>query len=141
MDIPRFHLAFPVHDLELARGFYADLLGCGIGRQSEKWMDFNLYGHQVVAHLSPEDCIVTKRNEVDGDQVPSRHFGVILPWDKWEGLIEMIKGKSVAFLIEPRIRFKDSPGEQGTFFIADPSGNTLEFKTFKNDSDVFKRFE
>ena len=141
MDIPRFHLAFPVHDLELARGFYADLLGCGIGRQSEKWMDFNLYGHQVVAHLSPDDCIVTKRNEVDGDQVPSRHFGVILPWDKWEGLIEMIKGKSVEFLIEPRIRFKDSPGEQGTFFIADPSGNTLEFKTFKNDGDVFKRFE
>ena len=141
MDIPRFHLAFPVHDLELARGFYADLLGCGIGRQSEKWMDFDLYGHQVVAHLSPDDCRVTKRNEVDGDQVPSRHFGVILPWDKWEGLIEMIKGKSVEFLIEPRIRFKDSPGEQGTFFIADPSGNTLEFKTFKNDSDVFKRFE
>jgi len=141
MDIPRFHLAFPVHDLEMARGFYADLLGCGIGRQSDNWMDFDLYGHQVVAHLSPEDCIVTKNNEVDGDQVPSRHFGVILPWDKWEELCETIKKNAVEFLIEPRIRFKDSPGEQGTFFIADPSGNALEFKTFKNDANIFKRFE
>jgi hypothetical protein len=140
MDIPRFHLAFPVHDLEMARGFYVDLLGCGIGRQSDKWMDFDLYGHQVVAHLSPEDCIV-KKNEVDGDQVPSRHFGVILPRDKWEELCEMIKKNAVEFLIEPRIRFKDSSGEQGTFFIADPSGNALEFKTFKNDADIFKRFE
>ena len=141
MDIPRFHLAFPVHDLDQARNFYADLLGCGIGRESNQWIDFDLYGHQIVAHLSPEDCKISKRNMVDGDKVPSRHFGVILPWKKWKELCEMIKEKTIDFLIEPKIRFKDASGEQGTFFIEDPSGNTLEFKTFKNDKDIFRKFE
>ena len=141
MDIPRFHLAFPVHDLDQARNFYADLLGCGIGRESHQWIDFDLYGHQIVAHLSPKDCKITKRNMVDGDKVPSMHFGVILPWKKWKELCEMIKEKTIDFLIEPKIRFKDASGEQGTFFIEDPSGNTLEFKTFKNDIDIFRKFE
>ena len=140
MDIPRFHLAFPVHNLEQARAFYVDTLGCGTGRHSDKWIDFDLYGHQVVAHLAPEDCRPVKENKVDGDQVPSRHFGVILPWEKWKELSNIIRDKNIDFLIEPRVRFKDSSGEQGTFFISDPSGNILEFKTFKNDNDVFKNF-
>ena len=138
MDIPRFHLAFPVHDLEQARLFYTELLGCEIGRHSDTWIDFNLYGHQIVAHLSPNDCSLTKKNEVDGDHVPAKHFGVILPWDKWDQLVKILKDKDVSWLIEPRVRFKDTPGEQGTFFITDPSGNNLEFKTFKNDENIFK---
>ena len=138
MDIPRFHLAFPVHDLEQARLFYTELLGCEIGRHADTWIDFNLYGHQIVAHLSPHDCSLTKKNEVDGDDVPSRHFGVILPLYKWYQLANFLKDKDITWLIEPRIRFRDTPGEQGTFFITDPSGNNLEFKTFKNDENIFK---
>ena len=139
MNIPRFHLAFPVQDLEEARTFYTDILGCKLGRESDKWIDFDLYGHQIVGHLSPEDCINIGTNPVDGDKVPSRHFGVILPWPKWEDLCKIIKKKNIAFLIEPRIRFKDVSGEQGTFFIKDPSGNALEFKSFRDDSDVFRK--
>ena len=138
MDIPRFHLAFPVHDIEQARLFYTELLGCEIGRHSDTWIDFNLYGHQIVAHLSPNDCSLTKKSEVDGDDVPSRHFGVILPWDKLDQLANFLKDKDITWLIEPRIRFRDTPGEQGTFFITDTSGNSLEFKTFKNDENIFK---
>ena len=138
MEIPRFHLAFPVHDLEKARVFYAEILGCEVGRYSDKWIDFNLYGHQIVAHLSPQDCSPTKKNEVDGDHVPAKHFGVILPWDKWDQLVKILIDKDVSWLIEPRVRFKDTSGEQGTFFITDPSGNNLEFKTFKNDENIFK---
>ena len=137
-EIPRFHLAFPVHDLEKARVFYVEILGCEVGRYSDKWIDFNLYGHQIVAHLSPQDCSKTKKNEVDGDNVPAKHFGVILPWDKWDQLVKILKNKDVNWLIEPRVRFKDAHGEQGTFFITDPSGNNLEFKTVKNDEDIFK---
>ena len=91
-----------------------------------------------MAHLSPQDCSSTKKNEVDGDNVPAKHFGVILPWDKWDQLVKILKDKDVNWLIEPRVRFKDAPGEQGTFFITDPSGNNLEFKTFKNDENIFK---
>ena len=138
MAIPRFHLAFPVHDLKMARTFYVDVLGCGTGRHSDKWIDFDLYGHQIVAHLAPDDCRKITKNEVDGDLVPSNHFGVILTWNKWEQLSNIIKQRGMSFLIDPRIRFKGKPGEQGTFFISDPSGNTLEFKTFRNDDDVFK---
>ena len=101
MNILRFHLAFPVHDLEEARTFYTDILGCKLGRESDKWIDFDLYGHQIVAHLSPEDCINIGTNPVDGDKVPSRHFGVILPWPKWEDLCKIIKKKNIAFLREP----------------------------------------
>ena len=141
MNIPRFHLAFPVHDLDEARKFYSRTLGCSLGRESESWIDFNLYGHQIVAHLSPEDCKPSRVNPVDNDDIPSRHFGVILEWNDWESLQEKIKKLDYPFLVEPKIRFKSKPGEQGTFFISDPSGNALEFKTFKHDSMVFEKFE
>ena len=139
MNIPRFHLAFPVHDLEKAKTFYTSTLGCPLGRESDNWIDFNLYGHQVVAHLSPKDCMNTKTNPVDGDSIPARHFGVILPWADWEELCKILISRNIEFLIKPRIRFKNVLGEQGTFFIQDPSGNALEFKSFKNDKDVFKK--
>ncbi len=139
MNIPRFHLAFPVHDLEKAKTFYTSTLGCPLGRESDNWIDFNLYGHQVVAHLSPKDCMNTKTNPVDGDSIPARHFGVILPWAEWEELCKILISQNIEFLIKPRIRFKNVTGEQGTFFIQDPSGNALEFKSFKNDKDVFKK--
>ena len=139
MNIPRFHLAFPVHDLEKAKTFYTSTLGCPLGRESDNWIDFNLYGHQVVAHLSPKDCMNTKTNPVDGDSIPARHFGVILPWAEWEELCKILISRNIEFLIKPRIRFKNVSGEQGTFFIQDPSGNALEFKSFKNDKDVFKK--
>ena len=139
MNIPRFHLAFPVHDLEKAKTFYTSTLGCPLGRESDNWIDFNLYGHQVVAHLSPKDCMNTKTNPVDGDSIPARHFGVILPWAEWEELCKILISRNIEFLIKPRIRFKNVLGEQGTFFIQDPSGNALEFKSFKNDKDVFKK--
>jgi len=134
---PKFHLAFPVNNLELTREFYTKILGCTLGRESGEWIDFNFYGHQVVAHLSPEDCKIPKTNPVDGDDVPARHFGVILSGDQWEELCEKIKNYGVGFLIEPRKRFRNNPGEHRTFFIHDPSENVLEFKSFKNDSDIF----
>ena len=139
MNIPRFHLAFPVHDLEEAKSFYTSTLGCPLGRESDNWIDFDFYGHQVVAHLSPKDCMNTKTNPVDGDSIPARHFGVILPWADWEELCKILISRNIEFLIKPRIRFKNVSGEQGTFFIQDPSGNALEFKSFKNDKDVFKK--
>ena len=139
-SIPRFHIAFPVHNLESAREFYVDILGCEKGRESNSWIDFNLYGHQIVAHLSPDDCSPVSTNPVDRDDIPCRHFGVILEWGEWEVLQNRIKKLEHRFLVEPKIRFKSKPGEQGTFFINDPSGNALEFKSFKNDSMVFEKF-
>ena len=139
MNIPRFHLAFPVIDLESTRKFYSEVLGCTLGRESNKWIDFNLFGHQIVAHFSPDECIGTNLNSVDGDMVPSRHFGVILPWEQWKALCKKMKKQKTQFMIEPKIRFKNLRGEQGTFFIQDPSGNVLEFKSFKNDSMVFEK--
>ena len=135
----RFHLAFPVRDLELTKIFYVNILGCSLGRESSNWVDFNLFGHQVVAHYSPQDCFTLNQNLVDGDKIPSRHFGVILNWDTWEKLSESIKEKDISFYIKPKIRFKNQKGEQGTFFVLDPSENVLEFKSFKNDSMVFER--
>ena len=139
MKIPRFHLAFPVNDLELAREFYTNILGCNLGRESKKWIDFNMHGHQVVAHLSPKDCKAAQTNSVDGNQVPARHFGIILPWEDWETLGEKIRKSDIEFMIEPKKRFKKKKGEQGTFFIQDPSGNALEFKSFKDDKMVFEK--
>ena len=138
--IPRFHIAFPVHNLESAREFYVNILGCESGRESDSWIDFNLYGHQIVAHLSPDDCSPVSTNPVDKDDIPCRHFGVILEWGQWEVLQNRIKKLEHRFLVEPKIRFKSKKGEQGTFFINDPSGNALEFKSFKNDSMVFEKF-
>ena len=99
MDIPRFHIAFPVNNLKSTKDFFTKVLGCSLGRESDKWIDFNMYGHQVVAHFSPEDCIKSNVNKVDGDMVSCRHFGVILPWDKWEQLREKIKNKKISFML------------------------------------------
>ncbi|HEX4300044.1 MAG TPA: VOC family protein [Gammaproteobacteria bacterium] len=136
-NIRPFHLAFPVHDLEEARRFYAGLLGCPTGRESKEWIDFDLYGHQIVAHLAPAESAAAT-NKVDGEDVPVRHFGVILEWNDWEKLAERLKGK-MKFVIEPCIRFKGQVGEQATMFFKDPSGNALEFKAFKDQSHIFAR--
>lgn len=137
--IPRFHLAFPVTDLEASRGFYVEVLGCRVGRESERWIDFDFYGHQITAHLAPEESGVASTNPVDGHPVPVRHFGVILPWDDWHALSARLSGAGVAFLIPPHVRFRDQPGEQATLFITDPSGNGLEFKSFRDARRLFAR--
>lgn len=139
MDIPRFHLAFPVRDLAEARAFYGGLLGCPEGRSSEEWVDFDFYGHQIVAHLSPDEVGHRATNAVDGHDVPVRHFGAILTLPQWAALAETLKAAGTAFVIEPNIRFKGQPGEQATMFFLDPSGNALEFKAFADDSMVFAK--
>ena len=138
-QIRPFHVAFPVRDLEEAREFYVNVLGCTLGRESELWIDFNLFGHQVVAHLSPEEAKEAQKNPVDGDSVPVRHFGVILETQQWESLAERIKQSGKEFLIKPRIRFEGQHGEQRTMFLLDPSGNALEFKSFADDSYIFSK--
>jgi extradiol dioxygenase family protein len=139
MDIPRFHLAFPVRDLAEARAFYGELLGCPEGRSSPEWVDFNFYGHQIVTHLSPDELGAAATNAVDGHDVPVRHFGAILTLPQWEALAERLKAAGTRFVIEPNIRFKGQPGEQATMFFLDPSGNALEFKAFADDSMVFAK--
>ena len=132
-----FHLAFPVHDLSEAKEFYTKILGCTLGRSSEHWIDFNLFGHQVVAHLNPDELSKTKTSNVDDKQVPVRHFGIILEWEKWQQFSIELKEKGVEFIIEPYIRFKGEIGEQATMFFLDPSGNALEFKSFKDPKMIF----
>ena len=139
MPMAPFHLAFPVHDLAAARAFYGGLLGCTEGRSSEHWVDFDFHGHQVVAHLSPEETGVARANQVDGKAVPVRHFGVILEWEAWHALAERFRAAGVRFIIEPGIRFAGEVGEQATMFLLDPSGNALEFKTFRDMSRIFAR--
>jgi extradiol dioxygenase family protein len=139
MDIPRFHLAFPVRDLAEARSFYGDLLGCPEGRSSDEWVDFDFHGHQIVAHLAPEETGRSDTNAVDEKEVPVRHFGLILDLPEWEALAERLKGAGVRFVIEPYVRFKGQPGEQATMFFLDPSGNALEFKAFADDRMVFAK--
>lgn len=134
-----FHLAFPVKDIEETRTFYRDALGCTVGRESELWIDFDFFGHQLSAHLKPQECTVAKANEVDGEQVPVRHFGIVMGWEQWEKTAKKLEDKKVKFLIEPTVRFKGKTGEQGTFFIKDPSGNALEFKTFKDMDNLFRK--
>ncbi|MGO4156795.1 VOC family protein [Cupriavidus sp. YAF13] len=136
---PLFHLAFPVNDLEEARRFYGELLGCPEGRSSNAWIDFNFYGHQVVAHLAPEECGHRATSAVDGDEVPVRHFGAILSMDAWEALAEKLRAAGTQFVIEPHVRFKGQVGEQATMFFLDPSGNALEFKAFGDISQVFAK--
>lgn len=133
-----FHLAFPVNDLDAARDFYGGLLGCEEGRSSEHWIDFNLYGHQIVAHLAP-DSGVKAANEVDSDSVPVPHFGIVMEMDKWRELAERLRSSGVKFVIEPKIRFAGEVGEQATMFFLDPSGNALEFKAFNDFSQVFAK--
>ena len=132
-----FHLAFPVHDLAAARAFYREVLGCGEGRSSDQWIDFDLYGHQIVAHLDPAAKPVATSNPVDGHDVPVPHFGVVLTMDQWEGLAARLQAAGIRFGIEPHIRFKGQPGEQATMFFLDPSGNALEFKAFADDAMLF----
>ena len=131
-----FHIAFPVHSIEQAREFYGGLLDCPEGRSDEHWVDFNLYGHQIVAHFSA-DASACVHNPVDGHAVPIPHFGVILPWEEWHLLSDRLKAASISFLIEPYIRFAGKPGEQATMFFQDPSGNALEFKAFKDPEQLF----
>ena len=137
MTMPRFHLAFPVDDLEKARAFYGGVLGCPEGRSSESWVDFDFHGHQIVAHLAPCEAGQAATNAVDGDNVPVRHFGLILAWDQWDALAARLKAAGTDFIIEPHIRFKDQPGEQATMFFLDPAGNALEFKAFRDEADIF----
>ncbi len=134
-----FHLAFPVTSLEDARAFYGGLLGCPEGRSSSDWVDFNLYGHQIVAHLAPQEAGHRATSQVDGDQVPVRHFGVVLAMDEWHALAERLKSRGVRFIIEPHVRFKGEAGEQATMFFVDPSGNALEFKAFADPARLFAK--
>ena len=134
-----FHLAFPVHDLSAAREFYGGVLECEEGRSSESWIDFNLYGHQIVTHLAPNIAGTKSTNYVDADNVPVPHFGIVLPMSEWKQLSEKLTTKGVEFVIEPKIRFEGEVGEQATMFFLDPSGNALEFKGFNDFSQVFAK--
>jgi uncharacterized protein len=136
---PRFHLAFPVNDLAKTRSFYTGLLGCPEGRSSDDWVDFDFFGHQIVAHLSPDDAGHKAYNRVDGEEVPVRHFGAILAMSEWRTLAARLKDAHTRFIIEPDIRFEGEVGEQATFFVLDPSGNALEFKAFADDSRIFAK--
>jgi uncharacterized protein len=137
MKIPRFHLAFPVNELEQTLHFYRDILGCKTGRSSDSWIDFDFWGHQVVAHVSPGDAGKSASNLVDGHEVPAKHFGLILEWDEFHELADRLKDHQQEFLIEPYVRFKGKPGEQATMFLLDPSKNALEFKAFRDESQIF----
>ena len=134
-----FHLAFPVHDLAAARRFYGDLLGCPEGRSADDWVDFNLYGHQIVAHLAPDEVGHRATSQVDGDAVPVRHFGVVLSPEAWQALADRLTAAGTRFVIEPHVRFKGEVGEQATMFFLDPSGNALEFKAFGDPSRLFAK--
>ena len=133
-----FHLAIPVHDLKLAKEFYGDLLECPQGRSSDIWIDYDLYGHQLVVHKQLDEPIRHRPvNPVDGHDVPIPHFGVVLQWDSWNELADKLKNANVSFIIDPYIRFEGQPGEQATMFFLDPSGNALEFKAFKDINQLF----
>ena len=135
---PRFHLAFPVADLDATRRFYGEVLGCCEGRSSETWVDFDLWGHQIVAHLGPDGAAEQgSTNDVDGHQVPARHFGLLLHVSEWNETVARLRAADIPFVIEPGIRFEGQPGEQHTCFVLDPSGNALEFKAFADDRQVF----
>ena len=138
-SIQPFHLAFPSHDLDASRRFYLDLLGCKEGRASPHWVDFDFYGHQIVAHLAPAQADGPHHNEVDGHDVPVPHFGVVLEWDHFQAFAERLRSHGVSFVIEPYIRFAGQVGEQATMFFKDPSGNALEFKAFKDRGQLFAK--
>lgn len=136
MSLPPFHLAFPVHDLSAARAFYGDLLGCREGRSSSEWIDFDFYGHQIVAHLAPRSGDRAS-NAVDGHDVPVPHFGVVLLMDDWRRLADRLRAAEVTFAMEPTVRFAGEPGEQATMFFRDPSGNALEIKAMADPAKLF----
>ena len=137
--LPPFHLAFPVTSLAKARAFYGRLLGCPEGRSSDDWVDFSFYGHQIVAHLAPGEAGQKGTNAVDGDNVPVRHFGVVLAMDEWERLAKRLQAAGASFIIEPHVRFQGEVGEQATMFLLDPCGNALEFKAFHDIGRLFAR--
>ena len=139
MSLPPFHLAFPVDDLAAARRFYGELLGCPEGRSADEWIDFDLYGHQIVAHLAPEAARPRASNTVDGEHVPVPHFGMVLSMDKWKALAKRLTAAGVNFIIEPTVRFEGQPGEQATMFFLDPAGNALEFKAMANPANLFAK--
>ena len=134
-----FHLAFPVHDLAHARRFYGDLMGCAEGRSSADWVDFDFFGHQIVAHLAPGETGTVAANAVDGHGVPVRHFGVVLPMEQWQAAADRMARANVDFIIAPYVRFKGEPGEQATMFFKDPSGNAIELKAFADIGMLFAR--
>ena len=138
MTLRPFHLAFPVHDLEEARAFYGDLLGCKEGRSDKEWVDFDFYGHQIVAHLSDQSA-PKAANTVDGDAVPVPHFGAVLTMDDWRKLAARLEAASAEFIIAPTVRFAGQRGEQATMFFCDPSGNAIEMKAFADDANLFAR--
>jgi uncharacterized protein len=137
MSLRPFHLAFPVHDLDAARAFYGQVMGCAEGRSSGHWIDFDFYGHQIVTHLDPAMTPRPVHNNVDGHNVPVPHFGVVLTMPQWEELADRVKTAGIAFGVEPHIRFKGEVGEQATMFFCDASGNNLEFKAFADDGQLF----
>ena len=137
MALPPFHLAFPVHDLEAARAFYGDLLGCPEGRSSDQWIDFDFFGHQIVAHLDPAMAPRRACNPVDGHDVPVPHFGAVLPMARWRELAERLADGGVEFVIAPTVRFAGLAGEQATMFFLDPSGNALEIKAMRDPAKLF----
>ena len=141
VQLTPFHLAFPVNDLAATRSFYVDVLGCREGRNSDHWIDFDFFGHQVVAHRIPDSVQQTaadaRSNHVDGHDVPVPHFGVVLAWDTFHKFAERLVEKDVSFEIAPYVRFEGLPGEQSTMFFRDPSGNALEFKAFRNMENLF----
>jgi uncharacterized protein len=134
-----FHLAFPVHDLAAARAFWRDVMGCAEGRSSDEWIDFDFYGHQIVAHLSPAPAKLAAQNEVDGKHVPVPHFGVVLSMAEWQALADRLQQRGVKFVIEPYIRFRGQVGEQATMFFYDPSNNAIEIKAFADMSQLFAK--
>ncbi|HEY0111535.1 MAG TPA: VOC family protein [Allosphingosinicella sp.] len=139
MSLPPFHLAFPVHDLEAARGFYGGLLGCPEGRSAAHWIDFDFFGHQIVTHFSPDARPRGHHNPVDGHDVPVPHFGAVLDMPTWEALAERLRAAGVEFVIEPTVRFRGQAGQQATMFFLDPSGNALEIKAMANPENLFAR--
>jgi len=139
MNLPPFHLAFPVDDLAAARRFYGDLLGCPEGRSAEEWIDFDLYGHQIVAHYAPDQVQRRSSNEVDGEHVPVPHFGLVLFMEQWKQLASKLEAAGTEFIIAPTIRFEGLPGEQATMFLLDPAGNALEFKAMANPANLFAK--
>ena len=134
-----FHLAFPVYNIDETRIWYTEQLGCIVGRSSERWIDFNFFGHQISAHLIPRMKYSSQTNKVDNKDIPVRHFGIILNWKDWTTLASKLTRKKCDFIVSPYIRFKGEAGEQGTLFIKDPSNNVLEFKSFRDDNNIFSR--
>ena len=139
MSLPPFHLAFPVDDLSAAREFYGSLLGCREGRSADKWIDFDLHGHQIVAHLAPDAVARRATNPVDGEDVPVPHFGLVLSMADWEKLAERLVEARVKFVIPPTVRYAGQPGEQATMFLLDPAGNALEFKAMADPAKLFAK--